>query len=207
VLSRRGVSVALVQPVVNNPTGRSLYDDRLDALAKVFNRRRLPVVEDNVRADPRFDGRGQRRPRDPVPDRAYHDHRIPFQDDRGGLRVGWVRAPDELAAEIRRRIVEAELGMSAPSQLLAEQVLRSICSVLAHRRAELTRTATLLRNRPPLTFHNGHTTSRGGLSLWVRLPVRDSTTFVDSARLYGVDIVPGRVALAGRQLSSHIPVL
>jgi len=30
------------------------------------------------------------------------------------------------------------------------------------------------------------------------LPVRDSTTFVDGARQYGVDILPGRLALTGR---------
>ena len=45
---------------------------------------------------------------------------------------------------------------------------------------------------------------RGGLSLWVELPVRDTDPFVEHASGHGVDVLPGRLADANRRPSSHI---
>jgi DNA-binding transcriptional MocR family regulator len=204
-IGRRSATAALLQPIVNNPTGGALADEHLAALARTFDRRRLPVVENNVLADLRFTDR-------PPPGLAERCGGAPVftigslsKTVWGGLRVGWIRAPEAPAAELRRRIHRMELGMSAPSQLIAEQVLRTIDGVLVRRRSELARAAARAReqlsvllpswrSRPPL----------GGLSLWVELPVRDTDPFVEHASGHGVDVLPGRLADANGRPSSHI---
>jgi DNA-binding transcriptional MocR family regulator len=204
-LARRPAAAALLQPTVNNPTGRVLAEEQIAALARVFDRRRLPVIENDVLAELRFDGT-------PPMGFAGRCGVAPVctigslsKTIWGGLRVGWVRAPEDLAAELRRRIHRMELGMSAPSQLIAGQVLGSMDAVVARRRGDLAEAAALVgewltaqlpswRFEPP----------RGGLSLWIRLPVPDTGPFVEHASRHGVDVLPGSFAHADRRPSSHL---
>ncbi len=204
-LTRRSAAAALLQPIINNPTGAALADEHLAALAGVFDRRRLPVVENNVLADLRFDNR-------PPPGLAERCTRADVftigslsKTVWGGLRVGWIRAPGAAAAELRGRIHRTDLGMSAPSQLIAEQVLRTVDTVLVRRRRELARAATLVRTQLAAQLPTWHCEPpRGGLSLWIELPLRDTDPFVDHASGHGVDVLPGRLADANRRPSSHI---
>lgn len=202
---QRSASAALLQPIVNNPTGGVLAEENLAALARVFDRRRLPVVENNVLAELLFADR-------PPPGLAERCGGAPVftigslsKTVWGGLRVGWVRAPEAPAAELRRRIHRMELGMSAPSQLIAAQVLRAIDGVLVRRRRELAHAAARAREQLSVRLPSWRCEPpRGGLSLWVELPVRDTDPFVEHASDHGVDVLPGRLADANRRPSNYI---
>jgi DNA-binding transcriptional MocR family regulator len=204
-LARRSAAAALLQPIINNPTGGVLAEEHLAALARTFDRRRLPVVENNVLADLRFDGHPPRGFAERCGSAPVFTIGSLSKTIWGGLRVGWVRAPEAPAAELRRRIHRVDLGISAPSQLIAAQVLHTIDDILVRRRGELARKAALAREQLAVLLPSWRSQPpQGGLSLWVELPVRDTDPFVEHASGHGVDVLPGRLADANRRPSSHI---
>lgn len=204
-LARRSAAAALLQPIVNNPTGDVLAEEHLAALARTFDRRRLPVIENNVLADLRFDDRPPRGLAERCGSAPVFTIGSLSKTVWGGLRVGWIRAPKAPAAELRRRIHRMDLGMSAPSQLIAAQVLHTIDDMLVRRRCELARTAALAQEHLAVLLPSWRSAPpRGGLSLWIELPVRDTDPFVEHASGHGVDVLPGRLADANHRPSSHI---
>jgi hypothetical protein len=89
----------------------------------------------------------------------------------GGLRVGFVRAPEAVARRIARVKATQDLGSSAVGQLLAEKLLRSesIVGFGGQRRIELrARYALLARKLHEALPSWSWTEPAGGLSLWVR---------------------------------------
>ncbi len=204
-LARRSAAAALLQPIINNPTGGVLAEEHLAALARTFDRHRLPVVENNVLADLRFDGHPPRGIAERCASAPVYTIGSLAKTIWGGLRIGWIRAPEAPAAELRRRIHRIDLGISAPSQLIAAQVLHTIDDILPRRRADLARNAAHAREQLAALLPTWHSQPpQGGLSLWVKLPVRDTDPFVEHASHHGVDVLPGRLADANRRPSSHI---
>ena len=113
----------------------------------------------------------------------------------GGLRVGWIRASEEILARIAKLKIMADLGGSLVGQLAAVRLLAEAPKVRQSRRREirerLDRLTKLLgkllpdwRWAPPA----------GGLSLWVQLPHGDASEFAQVALRHGVSVVPGPLA-------------
>nr|WP_055505568.1 PLP-dependent aminotransferase family protein [Nonomuraea pusilla] len=108
----------------------------------------------------------------------------------GGLRVGWLEAPEPLLARLVEAKLDADLATSAVSQRLAADLLElnPPGPWLAELRRRRDRFAAALAARLPAW---SWTLPAGGLSLWVRLPGVDTDRFAELAREHGVAVAPG----------------
>jgi DNA-binding transcriptional MocR family regulator len=113
----------------------------------------------------------------------------------GGLRIGWIRASEELVARITRLKIMADLGGSVVGQLGAVRLLAEAERVRQARRREMRErldrlTKLLARHLPSWRWE----APAGGLSLWVELPHGDAGAFAQVAMRHGVAVVPGSLA-------------
>ena len=110
-----------------------------------------------------------------------------------GMRVGWIRAAPDLVRRIATGRTSQDLSTPVLEQLLAEQVLLRMDSLLAER-------ATLLRQRRARLLEAlaeqapqwSASRPAGGLVLWVDLGAGvSSTRLAQAARDQGVRVTPG----------------
>jgi len=195
-------ALVYVQSTLHSPTGTILAASRRHAVAELVTASRTPLVEDLALAELAW--------QDAPPPIAAH---IPEESVAvvgslsklfwGGLRVGFVRAPEPLALRFARIKATRDLGSSMLSQALADRLLR------AHRSADRSfRHAEDLQVRyramaGALAHHLPEWTwaePQGGLSLWVRLPAgAPSTAFAQHALRAGVAVAtPGPLSASGR---------
>ncbi|MEU1389625.1 MULTISPECIES: PLP-dependent aminotransferase family protein [unclassified Nonomuraea] len=172
---------------VDNPTGRVADLRHVAELAAAAD---VPLVEDRTLAPVVFDGRTP-----PGPLALAHPHGTVTVGSLskvlwGGLRVGWLTAPDPLLARLLEAKLDADLATSAVSQRLAADLLDgdpvpAWLAELARRRDHFT--AALSARLPSWTWSR----PPGGLSLWARLPGADTDRFAATAREQGVAVAPG----------------
>jgi DNA-binding transcriptional MocR family regulator len=187
----RRPALVYLQPDVHSPTGVVLAERRRRAVAELVSAARVPLVEDLALSDT-----ASVHPPAPI---AAHAPGASIavvgslsKTFWGGLRLGFVRAPEPLAQRLVRIKATLDLGTSVPSQLLALDLLTDpgLPAFLRRRRDTLASRARALgaalddqlpawRWREP----------RGGLSLWVRLP-GPAGPFVRRARRHGVEVAP-----------------
>jgi DNA-binding transcriptional MocR family regulator len=110
----------------------------------------------------------------------------------GGLRIGWLRAPESLVARILDCRASMDLGAPVLEQLVVARLLRDRSSLLAERRAGLAlrrdALASALRSElPDWRFE----LPGGGLSLWCELPAAVGSSLVGVAQRNGVLLVAG----------------
>jgi DNA-binding transcriptional MocR family regulator len=168
------------------------------AIARLSRELQLPIVEDNTLADLSLAGRP------PAPIAAF-DSAAPVLTVGslsklfwGGLRIGWIRASEEILLRMTRLKIMADLGGSLIGQLVAVRLLAEAERVRAMRRREMRErldrlTRLLSRHLPDWTWVE----PAGGLSLWVKLPRGDASTFAQVALRHGVAVVPGALASPG----------
>ena len=181
-------------PQHQNPTGSRLPPDRVEAVAELARRHRVPVLEDRVAADLGFDRR--------------HLPAIDEYDTGGygllagslckvawpGLRLGWLRADAQIINRLRVHKAVADMFTPALSQLLGLEIVERYDEFLAARLEQLRPSADLVvdaleRDLPEWTFPS----VRGGMSVWARLPKEASgTAFVQHAARHGVSLASGR---------------
>jgi DNA-binding transcriptional MocR family regulator len=194
-----GARPALVylQSTLHSPTGVILSATRRRQIAALVSESHVPLVEDVALADLAW--------RDAPPPIATQipDASVAVVGSLsklfwGGLRVGFIRAPEPLALRFARIKATHDLGSSAVSQLLAERLLQSASPVeLSRRRThELEMrcdvlAAALRRELPSWTWRQ----PSGGLSLWVRIPASSSEAFAQHALRFGVAVAtPGALS-------------
>jgi DNA-binding transcriptional MocR family regulator len=185
------VRAVFVVPTYQNPTGTVLPEERRRELARLAADSGTLVVED-LTPDIGL-GRGV-----PPPiaafDRAGRVLTIGSLSKVGwgGLRVGWIRAPQPLVPGLISRKTITDHGTSTIVQAIARRVLQqrdrlaeqalvdaaSRCSIVVHAIRELL---------PDWELHE----PVGGLSIWVRLPGADATEFARVAAEHGVVVRPG----------------
>jgi DNA-binding transcriptional MocR family regulator len=187
-------SVAFLMPTGHNPTGLVMPALRRQALAAIADAGRVTLVEDLTLADLVLDGAA------PPPLAALSTAVIAIGSVSkvlwGGLRVGWIRAPEPLRSALVARKSALNLGTAVISQALAAQLLGAIDQAwVARQRAALTERRDLLaallarhlpawRTRPP----------RAGLSLWAELPLDSADAFALAAARHGVTVMTGGAA-------------
>jgi DNA-binding transcriptional MocR family regulator len=195
LLRRRRPAAVVVSPAVNNPTGRSWSGARRAEVASVLASHEVVVVDDAVLADlaepavrtPRSTGEG------PL---AGGRELIVGSLSKcvwGGLRIGWVRhGADAVGERVIQRRQHLDLGPGVPSQLLAMGVVGRLASLLPARRALLASRRRYVAERLAGELPSWEVQpSDGGLSLWVRLPLKDAEAFVGVASAFGVEVFPG----------------
>jgi len=184
-------ALAYAVPTFHNPTGSVLSALDRRALVRAATAAGVPLIEDEVLSDLAFPG-----VQPPPPLAAHADTVISVgslsKNVWGGLRVGWVRAPEALVARLARLLAVHDLGQNAPAQLAAAELLPRLDALCDRQAAALQARHDHLRaqlgrhlpdwDAPPVP---------GGQTLWARLPRGDGTSFAQAALRHGVAILPG----------------
>jgi DNA-binding transcriptional MocR family regulator len=182
--------LAYVQPTLHSPTGSVLAAGRRAELAAALAEARVPLVEDHALAGLAWEGFpppiAVHRPEHPIALIGSLSKRF-----WGGLRVGFVRAPEPVALRFARVKATHDLGSSAIAQVLARRLLEhpDAEGFVAARNADLharagVLTTALRRELPSWEWPE----PRGGLSLWVRLPRPVAEPFAQAALRAGVAV-------------------
>jgi DNA-binding transcriptional MocR family regulator len=191
-LARRSpVAAVFVMPSFHNPVGVAMSEPRRRQLAALSAELGLPVIEDNAMEHARLGTTP------PPPLGAMGGGPVVTIGSLskvlwGGLRLGWVRAPEELVNRLVRVKVLHDLGTGVMGQLVAARLVPRFETLRAERQAELldglgTLTSLLERDLPGWRW----APPQGGPSLWVRVPWGDTDTFGQITLRHGVEIVPG----------------
>jgi DNA-binding transcriptional MocR family regulator len=183
---------AYLMPTFHNPTGALMPERQRREIAFLAQELQVPIVEDLTVADLTL---GE----EPPPPIGAFQGEVPVLSIGslskvlwGGLRVGWIRAPAPVIQRLARMKLVTDHGSSSVSQIVALRLLEDLDAIREERR-ELVRTrkATLeelLRELVPAWTWDS---PPGGLSLWVRLPAGDATSFSQVATRHAVTLVPG----------------
>jgi DNA-binding transcriptional MocR family regulator len=185
------IALAYVISTFHNPTGAVLPASARRALAGAAAAAGIPLIDDEVLADLAFPGVAT-----PAPLAAYDDNVISVgslsKSVWGGLRIGWVRAPEPLIARLARLGAVHHLGHNVPGQLAAAELVPQVAELAAglagERQASHDHLLGLLAVHLP-----GWAAAPvpGGQTMWVRLPAGDGTSFAQAALRYGVAVLPG----------------
>jgi DNA-binding transcriptional MocR family regulator len=187
-------SLMVFNPQHQNPTGSRLPPERVEAVAELARRHRVPVLEDRVAADLGFDRR--------------HLPAIDEYDTGGygllagslckvawpGLRLGWLRADAQIINRMRPHKAVADMFTPALNQLLGLEIVDRYDEFVTARLDQLRPSLDLVvdalqRDLPEWSFPS----VRGGLSVWATLPMEASATaFVHHASRHGVSVASGR---------------
>jgi len=183
-------ALVYLQPTLHSPTGTVLAENRRREIAALIANARVPLVEDHALAGLCWE-------RAPAPIAAHAtDRPVAVVGSLsklfwGGLRIGFIRAPEPVALRFARVKATHDLGSSAIGQVLAERLLRSrqLGAFIEERNRELrnrysTLAGALRRELPSWTW----TEPVGGLSVWVRLPTGAAEPFANVALRSGVAV-------------------
>ncbi|GAB3964229.1 PLP-dependent aminotransferase family protein [Actinoallomurus acanthiterrae] len=199
-------ALAYVISTFHNPTGAVLPALARRRLAETAAATGVPLIDDEVVADPPFPGE-----QIPPPMAAYGDAVISIGSLSkivwGGLRIGWVRAPAPIIDRLARLRAVQDLGGNIPAQLAAAELLPHL-DALCRRRA-----ADRLAGHDHLRAELAHRLPdweappvRGGQTLWVRLPHGDGASFAQAAMRHRVAVLPGEGLDVTGQSTAYIRV-
>ena len=195
VVRQVGPQLAVLIPDFHNPTGHLMSDADRERVADAFRRAGTRPVIDESMVDLPLEGQEM-----PAPFAAYSPEAVTVgslsKPYWGGLRIGWVRGPQDLMDALFRVRLSLDLGTPLLEQLVATDLIRTGRGLIEHRREQLrtSRDAALAalaehlpewKVRPPT----------GGLSLWCELPDdrAHSSDLVPYAAGRDILIVPGPV--------------
>lgn len=188
-----GPALAMLIPDFHNPTGHLMGEADRERVADALRRAGTRPIVDESMVELPLEGQTM-----PSPFAAYAPDAVtvgslskPFW---GGLRIGWVRAPQELMDALFRARLSLDLGTPLLEQLVATDLIRTGQTLLEHRRDTLrsSRDAALAALGEHLPEWKVRTPT-GGLSLWCELPEdrAHSTDLVPYAAGRDVLVVPG----------------
>ncbi len=184
-------------PTFQNPTGRTLPDERRRRLAEVAAEHGLWIVEDDPYGELRYDGV----PLAPIA--SYHgagDRTVSVSSLSKvlapGLRLGWLRAPEALLSPLTIAKQAADLHTSTVDQHAARMALQAadIDEHIDRICAEYRRRRDALLGGLEGALPAGSTFNRpaGGMFVWARLPAGwDASTLLVAALRHDVAFVPG----------------
>ncbi|WP_062982149.1 aminotransferase-like domain-containing protein [Nocardia anaemiae] len=185
-------ALAYIVATYQNPTGALLPALARRRLVESARTAGVPLIDDEVLTDLGFPGTDP-----PPPPLAALDESVISVGSLskivwGGLRVGWVRAPIPVIAQLARLRAVHDLGGNIPAQLAAAWLLRDLDRlrerITQQRKESHDILVTELSERlpewevPPVS---------GGQTLWIRLSRGDGTSFAQRALRHGVAILPG----------------
>ncbi|MEV6770547.1 PLP-dependent aminotransferase family protein [Nocardia sp. NPDC051030] len=186
-------SVAYLIPDFNNPTGLLMSADERAELAAIARETRMTVIVDESMVDLNLT-EGESMP--PAASFARGSEIVTIGSASksfwGGLRVGWVRANQNLIAKLLGTRSTVDLGTPVMDQLATVHLLQHENEILTTRKEQLrSRRATLLdalaEDLPDWRVSPG----AGGMSLWAQLPAPVSTALAATAPNHGVLLAAG----------------
>ena len=200
-------------PSFHNPTGALMpAAARRDIVELARRHPDVTVIDDLAIAElPLADGPPGWRQQPPPPPLAALSPRLPnvvtvgsfSKTYWGGLRTGWVRAPEGIIARLAAAKAAADLGSPPFQQAILATLVRERHDEILKARADWTRdryavVASALSSLLPAW---DWTPPAGGLTIWARLPGdADSSAFAQAALRRGVAVIPGRLlSVSGRR--------
>ncbi|MCL4545906.1 MAG: PLP-dependent aminotransferase family protein [Chloroflexi bacterium] len=193
LLKQLHVRLVYLMPTFHNPTGAIMPPGRRRRLAQLARDLQVTVIEDLSHSELQLDGN----PPPPLVTSYEPDGQVVCIGSMsklfwGGLRVGWVRAPENVIGRLTRLKASADLGTPVISQLVATHLLQRADEIKAQRCAELRMQLDYLLELltaylPSWSWQRPH----GGVSLWVRLPDANADDFGQVALQHGVAVVSG----------------
>jgi len=183
--------LAYLVPDFHNPTGGLMGDAERAEVAAALARTRTLTIVDETMAELDLDGGAL-----PAPMAAHATDSVTVGSASkafwGGLRVGWLRAPDHLVGALVASRLSVDLGAPLLEQLVLGELLRQRDPVLDHQRDRLrTRRAALAGVLAELLPDWRFRMPRGGLALWCELPEPLSSALTVAAERQGVQLAPG----------------
>ncbi|MFR9730359.1 PLP-dependent aminotransferase family protein [Saccharopolyspora sp. MS10] len=191
--------LAYLIPDFQNPTGLRMSAADRERLVAVLRRTRTTAVVDETLVDLDLTGETP-----PPPAAAFDEERVITLGSAGksfwgGLRLGWVRAPEDLVRRLLLDRAAVDLGSPILEQLLFTELLADAGPMLERRRAHIADLrsaliAELAEQLPGWTFR----VPDGGLALWCDLGAPVSSRLAVEAEQHGLRLVPGsRFAVRG----------
>ena len=190
-LRQAAPKLAYLIPDFHNPTGALMEENQRAQLGQALTRARTVAVVDETLAELTLD-----EARMPAPFGAFAADTVSIGSASkafwGGLRIGWLRAPDERLGALISSRLSLDLGAPLLEQLVLTELLGRREELLASRRDQVlaSRTAltTALRDRlPEWRFIE----PRGGLALWCELPLPLSSALTMAAEREHVLLASG----------------
>jgi DNA-binding transcriptional MocR family regulator len=193
-------------PDFHNPTGVSISDEQRRAVRRAAHATGTLLVSDESLAELWIEPRD--RPRSLAHGavaagagrRGRGDHRAGVlavgslsKAIWGGLRIGWIRADEQLVRRLALARSSQDMGSPVLCQLLAVQALRAIDAILPERRALLRERRDLLARTIAAVRPAWQTDlPAGGTSVWVKLPQRTACSALATRAIdHGVRVAPG----------------
>jgi DNA-binding transcriptional MocR family regulator len=183
-LRRAQPALAYVMPDFHNPTGAVMPAEQRQRLMGAAVRQDTVVVADETMAELRIDGGAE------LPLAAYGPAVLIGSMGKtvwGGLRIGWIRAGEELIHRLVQSRYSQDLGTPILEQLIALEMLGNYDELLRFRAGQLAEgrgnLESLLRAVLP-EWEVPHVT--GGLCTWVNLGAPVSSQLALAARDRGL---------------------
>ena len=205
VIEHTGPRLVYLIPTAHNPTGTILPEHRRSEIAHLAEESGTWLVEDESLARLTFD----RPAPTPVASHSRTGDVITIGSMSkvlwGGLRLGWIRAPEPVAARLGRLKAAQDLGNCSVSQVIVLDLIDQIDGITTAHRKLLADRCTLLCDRlaslvPDWSFRR----PEGGLSLWVQLPAGAGDDLAATALDFGVGVLPGSAASADETHLDHL---
>ena len=199
---RSGARFLYLLPNFQNPTGRSLSEERRQALVQTARELALPIVEDNPYGDLWFEAPP------PPPLAARHPEGCIYLGSFSkvlapGLRLGYLVAPPSVLPKLLQAKQAADLHSHGFNQRMVAEVLRDgfldrhVPTIRALYRSQRDAMLQALE-REMQGLDVRWNTPDGGMFLWARLPAgMDAIGLLPKAVERGVAFVPGAPFYAG----------
>jgi 2-aminoadipate transaminase len=203
LLARHEVKLVGLQSACQNPTGRSITEERRVRLAELAVERNFFVLEDRVYADMHYDGHLVRPVRELAPAHVIYANSL-SKVVGGGLRSGWIAARGPVRERIAMLKLEADFHSPTLIQHIAARWLatgayeRHVASTIAFYRERRDALMAALERHMPGEYHADP--PEGGHHLWVTLtrPTDERALYAEAARC-GVTFTPGGAVTAERR--------
>jgi DNA-binding transcriptional MocR family regulator len=189
-LQQQRPKLAYVVPDFHNPTGQLMPDPQRRQLVRVAAAAGTVLIVDETLRELNLDGAGT------APVAAFSPAVVTIgslsKSHWGGLRVGWIRASEDLIQRFAAARTSLDLGGPLMEQLAAAHLVRALDEPLPARIAALRDSRAAL-----LELLAGHLPEwetaypAGGLSAWCRLPAPISTALTVIAPDFGIRLAAG----------------
>jgi DNA-binding transcriptional MocR family regulator len=204
-LSAMGAAFVFLIPTCHNPTGGVMHEQRRRELLRVCREHDVTVIEDLTTADVVFDGESP-----PTLSALDGGERVITVGSFskilwGGVRVGWVRAPRGFILRLGRLKAARDLGSGLLDQAAVVGALPDLDAIIALRRAMARERHDHLRRELVERLPEWEISpTRGGYSLWVRLPSGTGDELAAAAMTRGVAIASGSSSAPEDRFLDHV---
>jgi len=204
LVRRTRAKVIYVQPDNHNPTGLSIPAARRPELGELLRRTGVTLIVDETLRPLWFEDSPQPPPVGRQP--GVISISSLSKTVWGGLRVGWVRASQDVTRRLHRLPSAAFLAPSAFDELLAAEILDELAAIVGRRRrilhANLGTLAEAIAAGDDVTWDP----PSGGMTAWLELASDDASAVATEAGRRGLLVTPGALFTPDSSDRRHLRV-